>query len=240
MNAIEWYNGLAVKNQGYRSDAKYTLEGPSGETVFKEELRALLKQTHSVLDAGCGHGDFTLEMAPYTDHIVGFDFAIEMIRIAKHLKAKSHVINADFIYATTKEPLPFENGAFDLIYTRRGPTSIVDHPHLLKNNGLIFGIHSDGLPVSELRARLERNGFEDIEVREYKQASVCFPSKHDLALYLSASHMNKDYTLPENQEELNQIAAETELRLPQIRYIWKGRKGYEGGNTNEQKNLPGV
>lgn len=48
----------------------------------------------------------------------------------------------EFVYATTKAEMPFEDGQFDLIYDRRGPTSIINHSRLLSSGGVIFGIHN--------------------------------------------------------------------------------------------------
>jgi len=69
----------------------------------------------------------------------------------------------DFFHATTKEPLPFQQEQFDLIYNRRGPLSIVDHPHILKHGGKIIGIHGE-FDIEELKNRLEKNGFVDFTI----------------------------------------------------------------------------
>nr|WP_236570472.1 class I SAM-dependent methyltransferase [Paenibacillus sp. An7] len=45
----------------------------------------------SVLDAGCGHGEFTLKMSKYTNNIIGFDNSQELIKIAHTLLQNSSV-----------------------------------------------------------------------------------------------------------------------------------------------------
>lgn len=49
----DWYNMIAKKKGGYKSNAIYEVEGISGEQVFEDKLIALLKKSHNVLDAGC-------------------------------------------------------------------------------------------------------------------------------------------------------------------------------------------
>ena len=190
----------------------------------------LLPSCEDVLDAGCGHGAFTIEMSKYTNHICAFDFAVEMIQIAEQLKTEAQTKNVDFFCATTKESLPFKPEQFDLIYDRRGPTSIINHIHLLKNDGLIFGIHSGELDL--IKQRLNENGFSEIEITTYSDVYLCFPAEDDFARYLSASHMNPDYTLPENRDEFNGLLKKHivngEILFQQIRYVWSARKAAKG------------
>jgi len=76
-----WYNKIALRNGGYKNNAVYKQIGISGEDVFVKELLGLLKPTDYVLDAGCGHGEFTINVAKHVRHIVGFDYSNELIRI---------------------------------------------------------------------------------------------------------------------------------------------------------------
>ncbi|MBI9010896.1 MAG: hypothetical protein JEZ08_01600 [Clostridiales bacterium] len=61
--SMEWYDMIAKRNGGYKNNAIYEVEGVSGEVIFEEQLIKLIKNSKSVLDAGCGHGDFTLKMS---------------------------------------------------------------------------------------------------------------------------------------------------------------------------------
>ncbi|MFC4099132.1 class I SAM-dependent methyltransferase [Paenibacillus xanthanilyticus] len=79
---IEWYDMIARRNGGYRSRAVYTVEGRSAEDRFEERLIQMLPRFQSVMDAGCGHGEFTLKMAKYARSIIGFDNSKELIKIA--------------------------------------------------------------------------------------------------------------------------------------------------------------
>ena len=69
----DWYNMIAKKKGGYKSNAIYEVEGISGEQVFEDKLIALLKKSHNVLDAGCGDGNFTRKMSRYCQTLTGFD-----------------------------------------------------------------------------------------------------------------------------------------------------------------------
>lgn len=224
--SVEWYDLIAKRNNGYKSDAVCTVEGRSGEAVFEERLIRLVANCESILDAGCGHGEFTLRMAQYARNIIGFDNSTELLKIADDLKQKANIGNVNFIYGSTKAELPFQNGQFDLIYDRRGPTSIIKHPRIMRPGGMIFGIHSAAL--DKVMDLLAINGFSDVKVEEFNDAMIYFPNKMEFAKYLSANHGNPDYTLLENRSELEQKVQECTINgrigLKEWRYIWQAVK----------------
>lgn len=224
---MAWYDAIARRNGGYRSNAVFIVEGLSAETVFEQKLTGLLREAGSVLDAGCGHGDFTLRMAGMTSRLTGFDFSEEMIRIAKGLQAESGAANCEFIHATTKRELPFGNEEFDLIYSRRGPTSIIQHPRLLKPGGRIIGIHTDATLVKE---RLPLNGFTDIQYEEYEDAMIILPDEEELCKFLSGIPGNPDYSEPGNRQAFQELIPlytleDNRLGLRERRTIWSAVKG---------------
>lgn len=73
--SVEWYDMIARKNGGYKSNAIYTVEGLSGEDVFEKRLKAMLPKFQTILDVGCGHGEFTIKMAKLFPNstIIGLD-----------------------------------------------------------------------------------------------------------------------------------------------------------------------
>lgn len=224
---VEWYDAIARRNGGYKSNAVFTIEGISGEVIFEQRLIKLLKSSSSVLDAGCGHGEFTIKMARNAQQITGFDHSIEMIRIANELLRISNLDNVRFVYATTKEDLPFHNGEFDLIYDRRGPTSILNHSRILKSGGRIIGIHSGAMErVKEL---LKANGFLEIEIEEFNDAMIYFPDETELAKFLSGIPGNPVYTSQENDDEFKRIVNQFKTRdnrlgMKEWRFIWTAVK----------------
>ena len=175
--SMDWYDMIARRNGGYKGRALYTLEGYSAEDIFEERLIKLLPQYTSVLDAGCGHGEFTLKMSEYTDHIMGFDNSEEMIKIARNSLHSSRITNVEFVCVSTKEKMPFEDKQFGLIYDRRGPTSIIDHGRLLQKGGVMIGIHTD---ITKVRECLERNAFKEIKIEEYNEALMIFSDEKEL------------------------------------------------------------
>ncbi|MGO4345115.1 methyltransferase domain-containing protein [Paenibacillus sp. MCAF9] len=104
---IEWYDRIARKNGGYRSNAVFTIEGVSAEQLFEERLVEMLPAFDTVLDAGCGHGDFTLKMSRHAKSIVGFDNSMEMIKIANSMKDESQAV---FYFPDTNEFAKFLTG----------------------------------------------------------------------------------------------------------------------------------
>ncbi|MGI2297968.1 class I SAM-dependent methyltransferase [Paenibacillus sp. GXUN7292] len=223
---IEWYDMIARKNGGYKNTAVFSIEGTSAEQIFEERLRKELFQSQSVLDAGCGHGEFTLKMSKYSRSIVGFDNSIEMIKIAQAILKESNASNVNFVYATTKTDLPFSDRQFDLIYNRRGPTSILKHSRILRSGGTVFGIHSGALEM--VKERLHGNGFINIEIEEFNNATCYFPDEMEFAKFISGIPGNPDYTKPELKDELNKLIRENvvngKLGMKEYRYIWKANK----------------
>lgn len=223
---IEWYNRIARKNGGYRSNAVFTIEGISAEQLFEERLVEMLPAFDRVLDAGCGHGDFTLKMSRHAKSIVGFDNSIEMIKIANSMRDESQAHNISFIYATTKTDLPFTDGQFDLIYDRRGPTSILNHSRILRSGGTIFGIHSGALEM--VKERLHSNGFINIQIEEFNQAVFYFPDTNEFAKFLTGIPGNPDYTDPSLSKDFDAKVEENQingkLSVKEYKYIWKANK----------------
>ncbi|WP_159887362.1 class I SAM-dependent methyltransferase [Paenibacillus puerhi] len=222
---VEWYDMIARRNGGYKSRAVFIIEGRSAENVYEERLIDMLPNYHEVLDAGCGHGEFTLKMSAYAKKIIGFDNSRELITIAQTLLNSSSVTNVEFVYATTKSEMPFYDGQFDLIYDRRGPTSIINHSRLLAKGGTIFGIHNN---VSTAKERLVKNGFVDIEIEEFDKAIIYFPDEMEFAKFLSDIPGNPDYLLPELRNDLidkiKDHNMDGKLGIREHKYIWKAVK----------------
>jgi SAM-dependent methyltransferase len=223
---VEWYDMIARRNGGYRSNAIFTISGISAEQIFEERIVSMLPTYDSVLDAGCGHGDFTMRMSRHAKSIIGFDNSVEMIKIAESIKEDSKVKNVRFIYATTKTELPFSDEQFDLIYDRRGPTSILNHSRILCSGGTVFGIHSGALET--VKERLRINGFINIQIEEFNTAIIYFPDETEFAKFLSGIPGNPDYTDPLLSKELEIKVEENiingKLGIKEYKYIWRANK----------------
>jgi len=224
MGGKEWYNSIALKAGGYLKNWNSCKVGNSGEDIFEKELIDLVSNSNSVLDMGCGHGDFTLEMSQYCDNLVGADFSEVMISIANKFKNEREICNVDFICTDSKDDV-LSSYEFDLIYCRRGPTSIILNNKCLKSGGTIFGIHSERYDI--VVKRLNEAGFKDIKIKEYL-AYEYFNTRDDFAKFLTRIPGNIDYTDPENYEKLEkQLIEHTDgagIFYREWRYIWKAVK----------------
>jgi SAM-dependent methyltransferase len=222
---VSWYDQIAERLGGYVQNWNSTKVGLSGEAVFEKELTTLMKQHPNVLDAGCGHGDFTLRMSPFTQSIIGFDFSEQMINKANELLHQSkNVENVQFTYAKTKN-LPFVDEQFDLIYSRRGPTSVIYDNRLLQSGGTIIGIHSQ--EKEKVLSRLDECNFRDVEVKEYV-AYEHFPTELDFAKFFSRMPGHPNYLENRHQEEWKQLIkshmGDNGLCYREYRYIWRASK----------------
>lgn len=228
MNAIEWYNYIALRNGGYKVNVPYDVVGLSAEDVFEAEVKRLI-EGKTVLDAGCGHSEFTLRMAQYAKSIFGYDFAGEMIKLAERLRTENGIENASFLETRWGAPLSFPDEYFDVLYSRRGPCSIVDQHRLLKPGGLIIGIHIYPIADGEITDRIAQTGaYADITRDIYQEAVLYFDTEREYAEYLSSMHMNPDYTLPENRAAFDEILAKSQIDgrigFRESKQIWRAKK----------------
>lgn len=225
---MNWYNYIALRNGGYKVNVPYEVVGESAEDAFERELTDLIAGK-AVLDAGCGHSEFTLRMAKYAGSIVGYDFAGEMIKIANRLKSEQSADNVTFMETVWGEQLSFADGAFDVIYSRRGPGSIVEQSRLLKPGGVATGIHIYPIEDGEITDRIEATGaYTDITRRVYQTAVTYFQSEAHFAEYLSSMHLAPDYTLPENREAFARILRDSiidgRIGIRESKQIWRAVK----------------
>jgi SAM-dependent methyltransferase len=69
----------------------------------------------SVLDAGCGFGQWSLALATHNREVVGVDISPDRIRCAASIAREHDVHNVRYSYGTLEE-LPFHNQSFDGIF----------------------------------------------------------------------------------------------------------------------------
>lgn len=167
-------------------------------------------------------------MSQYANQIIGFDNSEELLKIAKESIEKSSAKNIEFVYGWTKDEnaLPFADEAFDLIICRRGPTSILNHPRILKPKGTIIGIHS--AEQGRVEQRLKENNYSNVTLEIFDEAIAVFPNEMEFIKFLSAFPGNPDYSLPEYAKVIREIIEQNtvngRLEYKQWRYIWKATK----------------
>lgn len=112
---------------------------------MKKILKTLqLKPVDSVLDLGCGVGDYTKAISEYTENVVGLDLSV--------IAARNKYPGLDFRDHDLNTPLPFPDRHFDAIVS----ISVIEH---LRNEALFIDecarALKPGAPVVVVTANLE-------------------------------------------------------------------------------------
>jgi ubiquinone/menaquinone biosynthesis C-methylase UbiE len=98
---------------------RYTTASDSfSENIERPAVEQLIGDLNGarLLDLGCGSGPFSLRFAEKGSQVVGLDLSPTMIALAKE-QAHERSVQADFRVADIREPLPFEDSAFDAVFT---------------------------------------------------------------------------------------------------------------------------
>ncbi len=126
-----------------RLEEHVILEGSDGEEEFDRELlRRTVRKT--VLDEGCGNGEFTLRIAKKARQIKGVDISTIALDQAKKSLTENKRSNVEFRFADASS-LPFPAKNFDIVYSRRGPGSdsirtLSEAYRVLRKNGVFMEI----------------------------------------------------------------------------------------------------
>lgn len=96
-NTDEFWNNVAA--QTMQSTKGYSLL--QDENLIQIIVRYLkenqkLKNDTTILDVGCGTGDYLLALAPECGHITALDYSKVMIELASRRIAESKIVNIDF------------------------------------------------------------------------------------------------------------------------------------------------
>lgn len=89
---------------------------PSGATNFNDYFQGIdldSLRTSSVLDAGCGMGRHTRQVAPFAERVVAVDFSLAIEQAARNT---AELPNVDCIQGDLLA-LPLADGAFDFVYS---------------------------------------------------------------------------------------------------------------------------
>lgn len=178
-------------------DAWYaTPLGKASDRIERELLFSMVgvKQGERVLDAGCGTGIYSIELARMGSRVTAIDASSEMIGQAR-AKALKEGFNIDFIKADALR-LPFPEGHFDLVisvcmlcFLKERDAALIEMKRVLKPGGRIAiallnrwspwallrrakGLvkstvynKADFLPPAEVESSLASAGFKEIEIR---------------------------------------------------------------------------
>jgi len=119
----EWYSKLARDLGTYAHPWTRHIDGPDPELIYDALLSNLLAGGMWVLEAGCADGKDAARFGSYAAAWTGYDREEEFIRLARQ-----KVSQAAFAVWDGKSELSLMlRGPYDLIVSRRGPTSVIDH-----------------------------------------------------------------------------------------------------------------
>jgi SAM-dependent methyltransferase len=131
----DWY---AAMTGDYAHPWRQELLEVSGETLFDALLLRHLSAAVTVLEAGCAGGRDAAQFAPSVAHWTGYDFTPGFLETAR----ERNIENASFVdWHSSREPVPttiLERAPFDLVVSRRGPTSVITHLPVLTHEGSRF------------------------------------------------------------------------------------------------------
>jgi len=114
---------------------------PVGSPFGTSELLAAVQGAGRILDAGCGSGRLTVELAKNGAAVTGIDTSEAHLRAAR-TRAADAGVSLQLRVADFNEPLPFDDGSFDAVTNRLSlmaaddPTSTLqEFRRILKEGG---------------------------------------------------------------------------------------------------------
>jgi SAM-dependent methyltransferase len=200
-----FYDKVAKKFGALSPQVQHRTEYPAGEPekLFEQKVLELGGKEKIALDAGCGSGGFTLRMAPHFRRIIGIDSSGERVTQARAEQQTQGIGNAQF-ERRVAEQSDFAPAAFDVVYSRRGPTPYDEFHRILKAGGHVLHIGIGEKDAWELKRifgrgqgfwewktgaleqaeeRLRHTGFQMVSGQEFLHDEY-YASSHDLDLFL--------------------------------------------------------
>ena len=118
-----WYQALASRQREYAYPWNQVLSAPGGEDWFSFLLEQSLSSEKRVLEAGCAHGPDAQRFAHLAASWTGYDWMEDFL-----VQARSNMPQGKFVCWDGKTEVPDAlRGTYDLLVSRRGPTSFLNH-----------------------------------------------------------------------------------------------------------------
>lgn len=248
--SYKFYDKVAKKfgdygSTGSKRTTEFLDEKPEG--VFKERLLGVSGKDKVALDVGCADGRFTLSIAPNFKEIIAIDLSKGMLKAARTLQREKKVRNVKFeiqdAYKTT-----YKNASFDIVYSRRGPSSFPEAFRLLRPSGYFVEIdigEKDCQEIKEIFGRgqdygrwnnprivrdkrgLSKAGFMVLFAKEFFYNEF-YSSYEDLDLFLQGAPIFEDFDSEKDRDLLEKYVAkfktEKRIKLPRHRVVTVSKK----------------
>ena len=173
-----WYAQLAAETGVYNYPWTQKLSAPGGKALFDALLENLLTPELNVLEAGSGHGRDAERYAPRVQSYTGYDFTPAYIE-----RAGRDVPQAEFVvWDSSREPVPDFGRRFDLVISRRGPTSVIPHlPELCAPGARVLCIHPES-GAERVQARLAQTALKP-DAEWHIRVKGFLPTREDFVAY---------------------------------------------------------
>lgn len=103
---------------GEAFDCYTTASDSFADNIERPAIRQIIGNVNGarLLDLGCGSGIYSVSFAEQGSLVVAFDLSPTMISLAQE-RAHRLGVEADFRVADIREPLPFDDAGFDIVFT---------------------------------------------------------------------------------------------------------------------------
>ena len=140
-----WYDRLAQMQRGYYYPWRSTLAPGNGENAYLSLVQSHLAPDKDVLDAGCGHGEVALDIAPLCRSVLAYDRIPSFIELAEAAGRERGVANVIFRLADSSaeanggQPhIPADPASIDLFISRRGPLHWIEDVRRVARPGAVL------------------------------------------------------------------------------------------------------
>ncbi len=151
-----WLRDPRIAERGFAHRWQSSVATGNGEDEFIALVDQYLRPDCTVLDLGCGHGEFTLALAARCHSIVGIEREPSYLALARELAAERHITNAQFwqvnLAGADEEGkvfagIPLADASIDLFVNRRGPILrryLAEAIRVARRSAVIVGLHPTG------------------------------------------------------------------------------------------------
>lgn len=163
----------------------------------------------TVLDVATGTGHTALFLAPYAQGVIGLDLTPQMLRLAQKASAENGTRNVEWVRGNVNA-LPFPDGSFDVVCSRRAPHHFPDLDRALREmarvlkDGGVMVIDDRSVPDNEgvdwtmnlLDGLHDRSHVREYNAREWRgalvRAGLTVREKHEYRRHLPLSSLTSN------------------------------------------------